>query len=80
MLTIKAEGSAGCSLRDDMMPEMLKLAHRTGCAVEVEANDTKFIVYPKDTTQSINDAYDRLYPESRMVMSGMVKPWPRTSA
>ena len=77
MLTIKAEGSAGMSLRDQMLPEMLVLAKVTNCAVEVKANETVFVVFPNDTCDSILSAYDRLYPDSRMVMSGMMKPWPR---
>lgn len=78
MLTIKAEGSAGCSLRDDLMPSMLDLARRTNCRVEVSANDTNFWAHPDDTIEGMADAYDRLYPESRLVFQGMAKPFPRS--
>lgn len=77
MLTIKAEGTAGMDLREAMLPEMLALAQRTGAAVEVRANDTLFRVRPTDDMEDLRGAYDRLYPDSRMVTTGMVKPWPR---
>ena len=80
MLMIKAEGSAGQSLRDDMIPQMVRLAYSTGCGVEVRANDTVFWVYPSDTVADMQAAYDRLYPESRYVSTGISRPAPRKPA
>ena len=80
MLMLKAEGSAGQSLRDDMIPSMVDLAHRTGCGVEVWANDTVFWAYPSDTVAEMKAAYDRLYPESPYVSTGVVNPVPRKPA
>lgn len=71
---IKAEGSAGCSLRDGMIPDMIALAKRTQCSVEVRANDTIFWAYPNDTVEEMQSAYDRLYPESKYVSVNMRLP------
>lgn len=70
-LMIEAKGSAGQSLRDDIIPDMVRLAQRTQCSVEVNANDTIFWAYPRDTIEEMQAAYDRLYPESRYVSTGM---------
>lgn len=80
MLTITAEGTAGMDLRESLLPDMLALAQRTGAAVEVRANDTLFRVRPTDDIEDLKGAYDRLYPESRVVTTGMVKPWKRDKA
>lgn len=80
MLTIKAESSAGTHLRDGLLPDMAALARVTNCAVEVQANDTLFIAYPSDSVGALKEAFDRLYPKSRMVMTGMTKPFLREPA
>lgn len=77
MLTIKAEAQAGTDLRNAMLPDMAALSRVTNCGVEVQANGTTFIAYPNDSIGGLKDAYDRLYPESRLVMAAMVKPWPK---
>lgn len=77
-LMIKAEGSPGRSLRDDLIPDMVRLAQRTQCGIEVRANDTIFWAYPRDTIEEMQAAYDRLYPQSRYVGTGMAKPALRT--
>lgn len=74
MLMIKAEGQAGQSIRDDMLPSMVDLAHRTGCGVEVRANDRLFWVYPYDTVEGMQAAYDRLYMKAKYVSSRMPTP------
>lgn len=80
MLTIKAEGSAGMDLRDQMLPEMLLAAKATGCRIQVEANETTFWVHPTDTLATLWEAFDRLYPSSKLVFAGMAAPWPRHPA
>jgi len=77
MLTIKAESSAGTHLRDGLLPDMVDLARVTNCAVEVQANETLFRVHPNDSVGAMKDAFDRLYPKSRMVMAGMTTPYLR---
>jgi len=74
MLMIKAEGFAGQNLRDDMIPNMVDLARRTGCSVEVRANETVFWAYPDDTVKDMQEAYDRLYLKSKYVSSQMPTP------
>jgi hypothetical protein len=81
MLTLKAEASAGISLRDDMLPDMLDLARRTGCRIEVQGNETTFWAMPDDTLAGLVEAFDRLYPASWLVAtslkSAVVSPAPR---
>ena len=77
MLTIKAEASAGCSLRDQMLPEMLDLARRTGCVIEVSGNETKFWVKPDDTISHLVASFDRLYPASSLVATWIRQIVPR---
>lgn len=74
MLMIKAEASAGQSLRNDMIPDMVALAQRTGCSVAVRDNDTLFWAYPSDHVAEMQAAYDRLYPLSRYVSTGIRQP------
>lgn len=75
MLMIKAERTAGTHLKNGLLPDMLALAKKTGCSVE--ANGVRFWVYPKDTIEALNDAFDRLYPKSRVVSVFIKKPWPK---
>lgn len=77
VLTIKAEAPLGCGIREDVMPAMREMAVRTGARIEVEANDTKFWAYPWDSLADLQDAVDRLYPESRIVAAHLVRPVPR---
>lgn len=77
MLTLKAEASAGCSLRDEMIPEMIDLARRTGCRIEVSGNETLFWAMPDDTVADLQAAFDRLYPTSRLVSVLVRQPVPR---
>lgn len=67
MLMIEAKASVGQSLRDDMIPDMVALARRTGAQVEVRGNDTVFWANPDDAVEDLQAAYDRLYPASRYV-------------
>jgi len=74
MLTIKAHGSPGMDLREQMLPEMLSLAKATGCRVEVSANETLFWAHPTDFLPDLQGAYDRLYPDSRIVAVQIASP------
>lgn len=74
MLTIKAEGQAGDNIREDIIPEMIALSLKTGCYVEVKANGTEFRFSHRDSVEAAQDAFDRLYPESRLIMAGMMRP------
>ena len=80
MLTIKAEASAGADLREETMPEMVRLARATGCRVELEGNETKFWTMPDDTVLGLQHAFDRLYLHSRLVASWISLPVPRSVA
>ena len=77
MLGLKVEAMVGMSLRDDLMPQMLSLAQRTNCRIECRANDTEIWVYPTDTVDGLRDAFDRLYPRSRLITTSMKQPWER---
>lgn len=77
MLTIKAEGMAGDNIRETIIPDMISLSQKTGCYVEVKANGTRFRFSYRDTIESAQDAFDRLYPESQLVMTGMTRPFPK---
>lgn len=74
MLTIKAEGQAGDDIREHIIPEMIELSRRTNCYVEVKANGTEFRFSHRDRVEDAQDAFDRLYPESRLIMVGMTRP------
>lgn len=73
MLTIQAEASAGKDLKVAMV-EMLDLARRLGVRVELKGNETTFWVTPDDTREGVEDAFDRLYPASRLVASWISEP------
>lgn len=76
-LMLKVEGMAGANL-GDLMVDMLDLARRTGCMVEMKANDITFWVYPDDVEADIRAAFDRLYPTSRYVSTRTRAPVPHT--
>ena len=76
-LFLIAEAVAGSDIRDDVLPEMTRLAHLTGCAIEVRGNGTRFVAYPEDTTADMQAAFDRLYPASTYVSAATVNPAPR---
>lgn len=80
MLRLKAEATAGMDLRRQMLPEMLALAKRTDCCIEVKANGIDFWVYPNDSLVELQSAYDRLYPESQIVSTAVRVPVPKRSA
>lgn len=76
-LFLTAEAVAGSDIRDDVLPEMTRLAQLTGCAIEVRGNGTRFVAYPEDTTTAMQAAFDRLYPASTYVSVATVSPAPR---
>lgn len=76
-LTLRVDGGLGESIPDQLLPEMVDLAGLTGCNIEMRTNDTLVVVRPGDTRAAVNDAYERLYPKSRMVCASMANPWPR---
>lgn len=76
-ITISVECSAGTDLRMVAMPAMLDLAQRTGCRIELKANDTVFWVRPEDSYTALIHAFDRLYPKSRYVSTGISRSVPR---
>jgi len=73
-LFLTAEAVAGSDIRDDVLPEMTRLAQLTGCAIEVRGNETTFVAYPEDTTDAMQAAFDRLYPASTYVSVATVNP------
>jgi hypothetical protein len=77
MLTLKVEASLGADLRNDVMPQLVQLARFTQCRVELMGNDTLFWAHPSDTVPVMLDAYDRLYPHSRIVSTFIRHPVPR---
>lgn len=77
MLTIEAKASAGQCLRNDMIPDMVRLARTTGVRVEVRGNDSVFWADPNDTVGGLQQAYDRLYPSSRYIATFIAAPVPR---
>ena len=76
-LFLTAEAVAGSDIRDDVLPEMTRLAQLTGCAIEVRGNGCRFVAYPGDTTTDMQAAFDRLYPASTYVSVATVNPAPR---
>lgn len=80
MLMIEAKASAGCDLRDSMIPDMVALAKRTGVQIEVRGNDTVFWANPDDTVEALQAAYDRLYGPSRYVATWIKQVAPRRPA
>lgn len=79
-LFITAEAVAGSDIRDDVLPQMVRLARTTDCAVEVRGNGTRFVAYPADSIGGMQAAFDRLYPASTYVSVSTVNPMPRTTA
>lgn len=77
MLTLKAEASAGTSLRDEMLPEALLLARATGARIEIEANESKFWILPTDSLGALKAAYDFLYPKSWLIGTMIAVPVPK---
>jgi hypothetical protein len=77
MLTLKADADAGCGLRDEMIPQMIDLARRTGCRIEIKGNETTFWAHPADSVEALQAAYDRLYPQSAYVSVRIAQPAPR---
>lgn len=77
MLTIKVDADPGTFLGDAMV-EMLDVAQRTECRVEMKANGVTFSVRPDDTADQLRDCYRRLYaearPASRLVATHVPRP------
>lgn len=75
-LFLSVDALAGMHLGEAMV-EMLDLARRVGCGIELKANDTTLWVYPEDTEEAVRDAFARLYPKSRYVSTHTKEPVPK---
>lgn len=77
MLTIKVDADPGTFLGDAII-EMLDVARRTDCRVEMKANGVTFSVRPDDTADQLRDCYRRLYaearPASKLVATHVLRP------
>lgn len=77
MLTIKVDADPGTFLGDAFI-EMLDVARRTGCRVDMKGNGVTFSVRPDDTVDQLRDCYRRLYAEARpaseLVATHVIRP------
>lgn len=76
MLRLIVHAEAGASLRN-AMADMVAVATRTGCMIEMKGNETTFWVEPGDTLPEVLRAFDRLYPQSTYVATWIKQPAPR---